>query len=63
MKEGALILVDYLGFRGIWNKVDPEQLIGRLHSIEAETFSRVVPKHSSAILSFGPVRFHLRLLG
>ena len=62
MKEGALILVDCLGFRGIWNRVDPEQLIGRLHSIEAEAFSRVVPKYSSSMLSFGPVRFHLRLL-
>jgi hypothetical protein len=62
MREGALILVDCLGFRGIWNRVDPEQLISRLHAIEAEAFSRVVPKYSSSMLSFGPVRFHLRLL-
>lgn len=62
MKEGALILVDCLGFRGIWNRVDPEKLITRLHSIEAEAFSRVVPKYSSSMLSFGAIRFHLRLL-
>ena len=62
MREGALILADCLGFRGIWNRVNPEKLIGRLKSIESEAASRVVPKYSSSMLSFGPVRFHLRLL-
>jgi len=62
MKDGALVLVDCLGFRGIWNRVNPEELIGRLKSIELQAAARVVPKYSSSMLSFGPVRFHLRLL-
>jgi hypothetical protein len=62
MKDGALVLVDCLGFRGIWNRVNPEELIGRLKSIETKAAARVVPKYSSSMLSFGPVRFHLRLL-
>jgi len=62
MEEGALVLVDCLGFRGIWNRVDAEELIAKLKLIEAEASSRVVPKYSSSMLSFGPVRFHLRLL-
>jgi hypothetical protein len=62
MNEGALMLADCLGFRGIWNRINPEELISRLKSIEAEAIKRVVPKYSSSMLSFGPVRFHLRLL-
>src|SRR5690348_414617 len=61
MKDGALVLVDCLGFRGIWNRVDPEGLVVRLRSIEQEAYSRVVPKYSS-MLSFGPLRSHVRLL-
>jgi hypothetical protein len=62
MREGALILIDCLGFRGIWKRTDPEKVVARLHSIEEEAYSRVVPKYSSSMLSFGPIRFHLRLL-
>ena len=62
MEEGALVLADCLGFRGIWNRVDPGTLIARLQSMEAEAAARVAPKYSSSMLSFGPVRFHLRLL-
>jgi hypothetical protein len=62
MKEGALVLADCLGFKGIWNRVDPEKLIDRLKAIEAEAVSRVMPKYSSSMLSFGAIRFHLRLL-
>jgi hypothetical protein len=62
MEEGALVLADCLGFRGIWNRVDPEKLIAKLQSMEAEAATRVVPKYSSSMLSFGPTRFHLRLL-
>jgi hypothetical protein len=62
MKDGALVLVDCLGFRGIWSRVNPEELIGRLKSVELQAAARVVPKYSSSMLSFGPVRFHLRLL-
>jgi hypothetical protein len=62
MEEGALILADCLGFRGIWNRIDPEKLINKLQSTEKEAAARVVPKYSSSMLSFGPVRFHLRLL-
>jgi len=62
MKDGALVLVDCLGFRGIWNRVNPQQLIDRLKLIETEAAARVVPRYSSSMLSFGPIRFHLRLL-
>ena len=62
MEEGALVLADCLGFRGIWKRVDPEKLIAKLQSMKAEAAARVVPKYSSSMLSFGPVRFHLRLL-
>jgi hypothetical protein len=62
MDEGALVLVDCLGFRGIWNRVEPQQLIGRLQAMETEATKRVIPGYSSTMLSFGPVRFHLRLL-
>ncbi len=62
MREGALILVDCLGFRGIWNRADPEQLISKLKSIEGEALSAIITKYSASMLSFGPIRFHLRLL-
>jgi hypothetical protein len=62
MKEGALVLADCLGFKGIWNRVEPEKLIDRLKAIEADAESRVVPKYSSSMLSFGAIRFHFRLL-
>ena len=62
MREGALILVDCLGFKGIWNRVDSEQLIRKLTSIEDEALSAIVTKYSASMLSFGPIRFHLRLL-
>jgi hypothetical protein len=62
MREGALILVDCLGFKGIWNRVDPEQLIRKLTSIEDEALSAIATKYSASLLSFGPIRFHLRLL-
>jgi hypothetical protein len=62
MKEGALVLVDCLGFRGIWNRVDPETLISNLQSIEKRAASLVMPKYSRSMLSFGHVRFHLRFL-
>jgi hypothetical protein len=62
MNDGALVLVDCLGFRGIWTRVDPRLLIDRLKTIEARAEARVVPKYSSSMLSFGPVRFHVRLL-
>lgn len=62
MKEGAFILVDCLGFRGIWNRIEPEKLISRLHAIEQQATSRVVPKYSSSMLSFGPLAPHIRLL-
>jgi hypothetical protein len=62
MDEGALVLVDCLGFRGIWSRVDPRRLIERLKSMEAEAGARVIPKYSATNLSFGPVRFHLRFL-
>jgi len=59
MKNGALVLADCLG---IWNRVDPEKLIGRLKNIETEAATRVVPEYSSSMLSFGPIRFHFPLL-
>ena len=62
MKEGALVLVDCLGFRGIWNRVDAKRLIGRLQSMEKLAAERIIPKYSAANLSYGPLRFHLRLL-
>jgi hypothetical protein len=51
-----------LGFKGIWNRVDPEQLIKKLTSIEGEALSAIATKYSASMLSFGPIRFHLRLL-
>lgn len=62
MREGALVLVDCLGFKGIWNRVDPEELIQKLTSIEGEALSAIATKYSAQLLSFGPIRFHLRLL-
>lgn len=62
MREGALILADCLGFKGIWNRVDPEQLMKKLKSIEGEALSAIATKYSGSLLSFGPIRFHLRLL-
>jgi len=62
MKDGALVLADCLGFKGIWNRVDPEKLIQRLKNIETGAAARVVPKYSSSMMSFGPIRFHFRLL-
>jgi len=62
MNEGALVIADCLGFRGIWNRVDPQQLIDRLRFLEAEASKRVVPKYSSTMLSFGPIRIHFRFL-
>jgi hypothetical protein len=62
MDEGAFLLADCLGFRGIWKRVDPQQLINKLLSMEAEVAAAVVPKYAATNLSFGPVRFHHRLL-
>lgn len=62
MDEGALLLCDCLGFRGIWKRVDPQQLINKLKSAETEAAASVVPKYAATKLTFGPVRFHLRLL-
>ena len=62
MKEGALILIDCLGFKGIWNRVDPQKLINKLTSIENDVLASIVTKYSASLLSFGPIRFHLRLL-
>jgi hypothetical protein len=62
MKEGALVLLDCLGFRGIWNRVDPEKLVNKLKSMEKEAAARVVSKYSSSALSFGRIRSHLSLL-
>jgi len=62
MDEGALVLVDCLGFRGIWNRVDPQRLIDKLQSMEALASERIIPKYSASKMSFGPLRFHLRLL-
>jgi hypothetical protein len=62
MREGALVLVDCPGFKGIWNRVDPEELIKKLTSIEGEALAAIATKYSESMLSFGPIRFHLRLL-
>lgn len=62
MKDGALVLADCLGFKGIWNRVDPEKLIQRLKNIETGAATRVVPKYSSSMMSFGSIRFHFRQL-
>jgi hypothetical protein len=62
MDEGALVLVDCLGFRGIWNRVDPQRLIDKLQSMEALAKARIVPAYSDSKLGFGPLQFHLRLL-
>jgi hypothetical protein len=62
MQEGSLILVDCLGFRGIWNKVDPARLIDRLKSAETIAAARVLAILSQGQLSFGPLRTHLKFL-
>lgn len=62
MQEGALVLVDCLGFRGIWSRVDPARLISKLQTLEKDAVERVVLKFSSTKLGFGPPRIALRLL-
>jgi len=61
MKVGAIALIDYLGFKGIWNEVPPNELIKSLRNLElflkdpsSSTirgfhFSREVYPHNSKI--------------
>jgi len=62
MSDGVLVLVDCLGFRGIWRRCEPQQLIDKLVSLETIAAKRIIPKYSATELSYGKVRFHLRLL-
>jgi hypothetical protein len=62
MEQGAFVLVDCLGFRGIWNRIDPRDLVAKLRLLEDAATKRIVPAYGATKLSFGPVKFHLRLL-
>lgn len=34
MKQGAVAIFDALGFKGIWNREDPDKVIAKLHAFE-----------------------------
>jgi hypothetical protein len=63
MNEGAFALIDCLGFKGVWRRVDPEALIRKLTRIDEVVRDRVRGDSGAfKYLSYGPIDIHLSLL-
>jgi hypothetical protein len=62
MNDGALVLADCLGFKGIWSKVQPEVLSRRLHDLHSRAEQVVAETSARNPVSFGPIQFHIRFL-
>src|SRR4051812_48554983 len=41
MRKGALVMIDALGFKGIWNRVPPEKVIEKLETLQQTATAEV----------------------
>lgn len=62
MKEGAFALIDCLGFKGIWNRANPTQVIDKLLKIEEVVSKEIVALKMPFDDKYGPVSVNVRLL-
>ena len=65
MREGAFALVDCLGFKGIWTRHAPEDIVRKLTQIQesiAELVSPEEQKKRFTFLSYGSVEVKVKLL-
>ena len=61
MTPGAFLLVDCLGFRRIWDRIDPDKLVKRLEAVQT-TVNSLVPDFARRILSGAQLRPQIRFL-